>query len=63
MACVGCGQTKLFSPKILAISMSFILLPVTIVTLVGLKLRKDAKIDSLLNSQTKAETVTPHDGN
>jgi len=46
MACVGCGQTKLFSPKILAISMSFILLPSTIVTLIALKLRRDAKADA-----------------
>ncbi|HVJ64266.1 MAG TPA: hypothetical protein VM901_03325 [Bdellovibrionota bacterium] len=49
MACVGCGQSRLFSPKILAISMSFILLPVTIVGLIAYKLRKDAKADATSN--------------
>lgn len=45
LACVGCGQTTLFSPKTLGISMSFILLPVTIVGLIGWKLVRDTKAD------------------
>lgn len=52
-ACVGCGQSSLFSPKTLGISMSFILLPVTIVGLIAWKLYRDSKMDSVSVQSTK----------
>jgi hypothetical protein len=53
-ACVGCGQTRLFTPKLMAISMSFIILPVSIVLLIAWKLRTDAKLDAKANAEPSA---------
>lgn len=55
-ACVGCGQDSLFSPKTLAISMSFFLMPVTIVGLIAWKLHRDAKVDAAKASDSSGDT-------
>jgi hypothetical protein len=41
LACVGCGQSDSFTPKILLVGMGFVLLPLTFASFIAWRLWKD----------------------
>ncbi len=54
-ACATCGQTSQFTPKILAIGLGFLLLPMSLVLGIGYVAWKDQKLKS--NSEQPNVTV------